>query len=89
MARKIGTAPRNPTQATNSRSRAVKRNGVRHSQTATGRATRISTSATPSAGRMRGRSWAGTTISPSMMKSTSCDSQAIASWNRAMVWLAR
>ena len=46
------TAPRRPIQAMNIFSRQGKRNGVRHRNTATGRATSIKVAATASAARM-------------------------------------
>ena len=82
IARKIGTAPRSPTQAMNAHSWAVKRKGPRQSHTASGRATSISVSAMASAGSASGSSEAGETKRPSMTKSTICASQAVPSTNR-------
>ncbi len=72
----MGTAPRSPTQEMNTISPAGKRSGARHNHTASGRATTISTSDTPSAGPSVGSSCEGVTSRPSSRNMPACDSQA-------------
>jgi glutamine---fructose-6-phosphate transaminase (isomerizing) len=72
----MGTAPRRPTQEMNQVSRAVKRNGHRHSHTASGRATNISTSATPRPAAASRPAVDGVTSSPSSRNMPACASQA-------------
>ena len=62
-------------------SRQLKRNGARHRNTASGRATSIRTSATITAGPMLVTSRCGETRSPSSTNITICASQVAASRN--------
>src|SRR5207237_386657 len=80
-ARKIATAPRSPVQAMKLFSRQLKRNGARQRNTATGRATCISTTATITAGTMLTTSRCGDTNSPSSTNMTICANQVAASRN--------
>ncbi len=74
-ARKMPTAPRNPTQEMNSFSRQEKRNGARQQNTAAGRAKTISVSATASAGSACSASRSGHASRPSSTNITICASQ--------------
>ena len=76
IASTIGTAPRRPTQETYAISVGVKRKGARHKPTASGRATNISTAATPSAGQANPAISEGVTSKPSNTNISACDSQA-------------
>ena len=71
------TAPRSPTQEMNSFSRNEKRNGARHRNTAAGRATIISVSATASAGQTFFASCSGQARSPSSTNIAICASQVL------------
>ncbi len=73
------TAPRSPTQAMNSRSRQLNRNGARQMNTATGRATSIKANATTTAGTALLSSRCGEASSPSSTNITICASQVAAS----------
>jgi hypothetical protein len=79
IARKIGTAPRRPTHEMKAISGAAYRKGSKHSATATGRATSVSTAATTSEGPRIGTKALGVTSRPSMRKRTIWLSQAKAS----------
>jgi hypothetical protein len=79
IARKIGTAPRKPTHEMNVISGAVYRNGSKHSATAIGRATSMSTAAIATEGASIGTKALGVTSRPSMRKRTIWLSQAKAS----------
>ena len=72
----MGTAPRRPTHEMNQVSFGVKRNGSRHSHTATGRATKISASATPMLGSSVSRIVDGVTSRPSSRNMPACAIQA-------------
>ena len=72
----MGTAPRRPTQAMKAISRRVKRNGFRHNQTATGRASRMSTAAITSPAGTSCHRREGVTSRPSSRNMPACDSHA-------------
>lgn len=67
-------------------SRQLKRNGARHTNTAIGRATSISTNATATAGTMLAPNRLGDTSRPSSTNITICASQVAAS-RKATTWL--
>lgn len=72
----MGTAPRKPTQEMKAISCLVKRSGLRHSQTEIGRATSISTAATPKAGHKVRSASVGVTSNPSIRNIAAWESQA-------------
>ncbi len=65
VARMMGTAPRSPAQDISTCSRQGTRNGVRHTTTPSGRATRVSASPMTSAGTKSSPSSCGVTSRPS------------------------
>ncbi len=71
-------APRKPVQAMKTFSRQLKRNGIRHKNTASGRATSISISAMITAGTMLVTRRCGETNRPSITNITICASQVAA-----------
>ena len=64
MARRIDTAPRRPTHDTNATSCRVKRNGSRHSHTASGRATKVRNAASATAPASTAGNWVGVASRP-------------------------
>ena len=72
----IGTAPRSPAHASTTRSAAANGSRAVSANTATGRATNISTIASPIAGPRRCSSPRGVTSSPSITNSATCATHA-------------